>query len=325
MVDSLVKAGYERHVLADSENYWAGFRAADKMAPAGLPFFVFTTGLESRFSGMRPYTGRDVHWYTYAPADSVSRWVQSAWLYSADSIEVVEGVSRGTGTYFEHRRVSAGSRAYGDLKVDTAVLRFRIYADGAYRADGRYVLAAIKALRKVTGKRLEEGDGGWLFWLSAKPVAGAAGYAHIWKYAEGKEVAVDTWMGDVRLMKEIVGEEGSGTPVWRDGYGRGILARDGKVFSFYSRLDVNWGDLVWSRRWPILLAGLMVDDTVIAGRDRRMLDLRQVEPVKLGVTGERAVTGGMQGTDWRPGIWVIVFLLFFLERVIAFKNGTGKA
>ena len=325
VIDSLMKAGYERHMLGDSENYWAGFRAADKMAPAGLPFFVFTSGLESRFSGKRPTTGRDVHWYTYAPADSVSRWIQSAWYYSADSIEVVEGVSSGTGTHFEHRRISAGTRAYGDIKADTAVLRFRIYADGVYRADARYVRAAIKALGRETGKRVEEGDGGWLFWLSAKPVAGASGYAHIWKYAAGKEVAADTWMRDVRVMKEIVGEPGSGTPVWIDGYGRGVLVREGKVYTFYSRLDVNWGDLVWSRRWPVLLAGLMVDDPVNAARDRRMLDPRQVGPVKAGMAGSGAVVGNMQGTDWRPGIWVIVFLLFFLERVIAFKNGTGKA
>ena len=71
----------------------------------------------------------------------------------------------------------------------------------------------------------------------------------------------------------------------------------------------------------------MINDPVITGRDRRMLDPRQVEPVKVGGDriGGKAVTGTLEGTDWRPGIWVIVFLLLFLERVIAFKNGTGKA
>jgi len=109
------------------------------------------------------------------------------------------------------------------------------------------------------------------------------------------------------------------------------LVRQGDIYNFYSRLDVNWNDLVWSRRWPTLLAALMIDDSVIVGRDRRMLDPRQVDPVKTGgdqvagVAGGKAMVGSIQGTDWRPGIWVIIFLLFLLERVIAFKNGTGKA
>ena len=49
VIDSLVNAGWERHVMSDSENYWNGFRAADSTAPAGVPFFMVTTGLAAIF------------------------------------------------------------------------------------------------------------------------------------------------------------------------------------------------------------------------------------------------------------------------------------
>jgi hypothetical protein len=37
-VDSLVKAGWERHVMSDSGNYWNGFRAADSRRLQGCLF-----------------------------------------------------------------------------------------------------------------------------------------------------------------------------------------------------------------------------------------------------------------------------------------------
>lgn len=180
-IDSLVAAGYERHILKDTSNYWAGFVLADLEAPAGLPFYVFTPGLVNRFGGMRPVTSRDIHWEVYAPADSVVRWTQRTWASGRDSMVVLDGLSRATGTNWERRRVALAG------PVDTAVLRYRVYG-----SDAKYVVAAMKALERVSGRPIAEGDGGWLFWLSAKPLPSVAGYSHVWTYGRGGGTPIDS-------------------------------------------------------------------------------------------------------------------------------------
>jgi hypothetical protein len=352
VIDSLVKAGYERHALGGGGNNWAGFREADSMALPGRSFYIFSTGLAGRFCGERPSTERDVHWDVYAPRDSVTRWVQRAWLSSADSVMVLVGSSRATGTVWQRRMVPVRPGRYGELqvgpgvvaidsqaavRVDTAAIRVRIVADGNYITDGKYVEAAVKALRRVTGRHIVFGDGGWLFWLSGRPVAGE-GYERLWCYAQGKEVAVDTWMEGVRLTKEIAVVP-AGASVWTDGYGRGILQREGKVFRFYSRLDPNWGDLVWSGRLPVLLEGLMIGDEEIGSHDRRVLDVAQIRPAvgrpeigrppkaegrhrSDGVANARK-EAGLERVDLRPALWVLALLIFLMERIKA--NQYGKA
>ena len=314
VIDSLVKAGYERHALDGGGNNWAGFREADSLALPGRDLYVFSTALVGRFSGSRPVTERDVHWEVYAPVDSVTRWVQAAWRSSADSVTVLEGSSKETGTMWDRRVVVAGGQA--GVKVDTTSIRVRIIADGNYTTDGKYVAAAVKALRRVTGRNFVFGDGGWLFWLSDRPVMGE-GYERVWCYAQGKEAAVDTWMEGVHVTKEIVAP--AGLPVWRDGYGRGVLSKAGNVFRFYSRLDANWGGLVWSSRLPVLLEELMIRDEEAGVWDRRVLDVQQIRPLKR--EGVRKV--GIERVDLRPAVWVFVLGLFLLERIKA--NQYGKA
>jgi Aerotolerance regulator N-terminal len=321
VIDSLVKAGYERHELGGGGNSWAGFREADSVALPGRDFYVFSTALMGRFSGPRPTTARPVHWEVYTPVDSVTRWVQSAWLSSVDSVTVLEGSSKATGTMWQRKsdrapKTEGSRRSDGGLgvgaKVDTTSIRVRIIADGNHTTDGKYVAAAVKALRRVTGRHIIFGDGGWLFWLSDRPVVGE-GYERIWCYAQGKEVAVDTWMEGVHVMKEIAAAP-VGKPVWRDGYGRGLLSKAGNVFRFYSRLDANWGDLVWSSRLPVLLGGLMIRDEEAGMWDRRVMDVEEIRPAKrVGVNKEV----GVERVDLRPAVWVLILGLFLLERIKA--------
>jgi hypothetical protein len=336
VIDSLVKAGYERHALGGGGNNWSGFRDADSMALPGRSFYIFSTGLAGRFWGSRPSTDREVHWDVYAPRDSVVRWVQRAWLLSADSILVLVGNSRATETVWQRRVVSVRPGRYGELsvsrgvvaidsqaavRVDTAAVRVRIVADGNYRSDAKYLEAAVRALRVVTGRKIVVGDG----------------YTRLWCYAQGVAIAVDTRMEGVRLMKETAVVP-SGEPVWKDGYGRGVLQREGKVFRFYSRLDPNWGDLVWSGRLPVLLEGLMFGDEEAGALDRRVLDVAQIRPVKRKSDGRRSRTSeqdrgaltvrrvgqaGIERIDLRPALWVLALLIFLLERIKA--NQYGKA
>jgi hypothetical protein len=363
LIDSLVKAGYERHVLEDSVNYWDGFRVADRSAPAGIPFYIFTTALAGRFSGERPSTDRMVHWYTYTRADSVSHWIQGAWLSSPDSIRVLAGESRSTGSFYRWRSVAAtaglgtaaeGLGAAGSVAVDTSILPITIYTDPAYRQDGRYVAAAVRALQQFTRRRIQllvtsslpaaqTRDTGWLFWLAARPLPLAASFAHILQYEEGKERKVDTRMEGSELMKEVEGQDApAATAVWRDGYGRGVLNLeekvDGRIYHFYSRFDPDWSGLVWSRSFPVLLVRLLFGEDHDVREDRRVLDSGQIVPVRReAVTGRdvagRGVVGfgvaGPEGDDraavrgaidLAPVLWILIVLLFILERVVSYST-----
>ena len=312
MIDSLVAAGYERHGLADSVNYWDGFRKADREAPGELPFYMVTPGLARRFSGERPVSAREVHWYTYSPEDSVSNWVQEAWRDSG-TVRVLEGYSRSTGTVWR-RRVRDGGTApdsgIAPVAVDTGIVRYRIVADGDWRGNAKYVRAALGALRQVTGRPMVEGDGGWLFWLSERRLPSTNGYQRVFCYAAGAPVTVDTRMEGVALKKVIAGV-GVDSAVWKDGYGRGVLTKEGKLYRFFSRLDPAWGELVWSGRWPVLLKELLLGRIDAGVHDRRVLDPAQVAPLRMG-----KVEAGLERRDLRPVVWGIALFLFLLERIM---------
>jgi hypothetical protein len=344
VADSLVKAGWERHVFPDSNNYWEGFRVADRMAPAGVPFYIRTPGLARRFGGERPVTTREVHWEVYTAMDSVQRWVE-AWRLAGDSIRVVEGLSRATGTSYSTKTVAVMAGPDSVVVVDTTVLHVAIFADAAYRQDGRYVKAAVMALRDFSRRRIEImegiGDvGDVLFWLSDRPMPpGMRGYRHVFQYMNGKERDVHTRVGEVEWMKEIAGSAFASDSdlarlIWRDGYGRGVLSRVGERYRFYGRLSPDWNGMVWSAAFPVLLKGLLFERPAFAeasaGRDRLVLDPQQIVPLRGGfadrdVAGLRAMVSGTGGEgkvaltadgEAESVLFWIVLFLFILERIL---------
>ena len=328
-IDSLVKAGWEKREL-DTINYWGGFRAVDMAAPAGVEFYIISSGLANRFMGTRPYTNRVVHWDVYAPKDSVRQWAEKVWGISPDSARMMTGAAMTTGSVFHYETVA--------MKADTSRLDLTIYTDATYKQDGRYLEAALRAVQEFTHRRMRvmvtnnvtEGRG-WLFWLSAKPLPAERGFTKVWQYARGNERKTDTWMEGTELYKEVIAEmikPGEGKEaVWKDGYGRGVLVREGDQFSFYSRLDPDWGELVWSRQFPALLARLLFGEEGPGARDLRMMDVAQVAPVQgaaRGVEGRKGESGLEDGAakalvpagviDLGMAGWILLFLLFILER-----------
>jgi len=351
-IDSLVKAGWERRPLEDTVNYWNAFRAADEMAPKGVEFSVFSLGLASRFAGVRPSTMRLINWDVYAPFDSVKEWEEKAWRVSRDSVRVIRGMARPRGTLFRGETVGAGDgeksvAAGAGRRLDTGVINITVYKEAGYRQDGVYLEAGLRAVQEFTRRRIKvvmmgggaasgeaaggvPADGGeWLFRLSSRPVpAGMAErYANVWEYGTGKETTVDTWMEGAGVYRERMGELGGvDEPVWKDGFGRGVLTRKGKIFRYYSRLDPDWGALVWSRQFPVLLARMIYGEEGPGGHDLRMMDVGQVGPVRgdAGEAAGRSTEAGDGRTeagdrragaiDLRPASWILIFLLFILER-----------
>jgi hypothetical protein len=341
LIDSLLRVGYERHDWNADGSYWDAFRAADKEAPEGIPFYIFTPGWASRFQGSRPSTDRSVHWYTYTPVDSVSHWIGGTWLVSPDSIRIAEGSSRPTGSSFSYRMAAAGQLSVSvdsqpPVSVDTAALRITIYADADHIHDSRYLVAAVHALEQfvrrrvrlnITGRMPGHGLGkeDWLFWLSSQPAPDGVWASHVLQYEPG------------------TGTDRHYETVWKEEDGRALLGRErtghGVVYHFFSRFDPGWNRLVWNRSFPAMLGGLLFGEANRwDSRDRRVLDPEQVMPAKSAGemkvaaragdrgAGEYARVGGTgQGTlDLGPACWVLIVLLFILERVVSFNTPAIK-
>jgi len=259
LIDSLLKAGYQWHEwptappgqkangaplpgsIANSAalpgsrdrqrlSYWDLFRAADHEAPAGIPFYIFTSGVRSGFTGERPVTSRMVQWYTYPPTtDAATHWIGQAWLSSSDSIRVLTGSSLPTGNSYSVEALPAKVGSYpgpdgtqtargefqvqhtnGHLSVvldsqpavvvDTATLRIRIYADNKYYSDSRYLFAGLQALKQFTRRNMQISIDGslshpdWIFWLSSAPLPAGLTAPNILHYMAGREIPVDSWM-----------------------------------------------------------------------------------------------------------------------------------
>ena len=202
----LVKAGWERCMLLgmDSGNYWNGFRMADRVAPAGVPFYLFTTGLARRFAGERPSTDREVHWEVYTPVDSARRWIQAAWIMPGDSIRVLEGGSRATGSSWFAAPVAAkdgienGFRvlqrdgrwtvaldSQAAVMVDTSVLRVTVFADPVYPAGAGLPVCGGGAKGVAAVYAAKDAGVGWWGerWGLAVLVVGAALACHAGVYS----------------------------------------------------------------------------------------------------------------------------------------------
>jgi hypothetical protein len=220
-IDSLTKAGYEFHyfnkgftradlkqVLTDSVaqtkpepvNYWSLIAQLNDQLPDAVPVYLFTSNQAMHFNGNKPSVSSNVHWQTYAPADSLSTWIESAWFTNTNAIKVVEGNSKPSGTYFTNYTIQSGSGANavfaininngkpeislknGDQKaiaIDTNSLRIAIFTD-KHSTDAAYLKAALDAVSNFSGRKTiikQYSDPGlipaaqnWIFWLSEKPV-----------------------------------------------------------------------------------------------------------------------------------------------------------
>jgi hypothetical protein len=153
--------------------------------------------------------------------------------------------------------------------------------------------------------------------------------------------------------RTILGKEIGGR--YQEAVGGRYQETEGERYHLFSRFDPNWSGLSWSRSFTVLLASLLfcgdAPGPAIAS-DRRVLDPEQIAPVR-GDTGaerqavalrtlmarvktnDRAETSNDRAEmtmatrvemtmaprgaiDLAPAAWLLITLLFILERVISY-------
>ncbi|MGZ3764723.1 MAG: BatA domain-containing protein [Mucilaginibacter sp.] len=254
-IDSLTKKGYEFHyfnrgfpkaelakILPDNKqpesadssktsSYWTLIQQLDQQIPLSLPVYLFTPNTLAQFTGSKPSVAINLHWQTFAPADSTATWIESAWLSNNNDIHVRVGNSGPENTRYINYVVQPGSirnvpvvvnsdngRLTVNLKnnsrsfnVDTSTSRFAIVSD-KNATDAKYVNAALQAVIQFTGHKAvieNYSNAGqikthqnWVFWLKEGGLREKylGNIDNIFTYAEYSEFGamkdINSWIGD---------------------------------------------------------------------------------------------------------------------------------
>jgi len=355
-VDSLLQGGYALHYFnkgfektdlptalaakkdtAQPGNYWGTLKQLTNNAGTQMPLYIFTNNYAANFAGDRPAALPNIHWYSYTPADT-STYTAAAYAIEGDSAMVVTANSSATATYNTYADVATAQLQ--TTAVDTAALRIVIYSKG-YATDAGYIKAAIDAIQQFSKRKIITSainnvaqipaQQDWLFWLANEPVPAVMRNKNLFIYEKGREEKTASWVagneGQIStstptpLFKSIAAPADDNTQVvWRDGFGKALLTKEtgtNIVYHFFSRFDASWSDLVWSNDFPKMMYSLLFNTSNVPSvKDKRVIDNSQLQPF---VDKEGAATAKQAGasTDVSGIFWLLVFIIFFIERIIS--------
>ncbi len=382
-IDSLLSAGSELHLFqpgfqkADLEYlqkdtsaadtsaklpYWSLIKLMEQQIPNGSKAFIFTGDRLNRFKGSRPAVTRPIGWKTYGSSDSLSKWIDHAYLSSSGDIRAVVSESNPKGTLTKTVSVSPGdngsvikasiSNGRPELQLnsqiiaaDTSTLTIAIYAQ-EFPTDAEYLTAALRAIQTYTSRKIKfvkpSTNQDVLFWLSSKDLPenltkNITPGTSIFQYAKGKPVATNTWLevseGQTSLQPAQIPLFQRITPltkapafsIWEDGFSQPLLTLDNKytrcIYTFYSRFDPEWTDLVWSSEFVKLLMPIILTGDRSAqfdSFDRRSISNLQVFPSSKFIAHNLKQKENL--ADFQHYLWILLLVTFTTERYISFKN-----
>ncbi len=252
-IDSLLKAGYELHlfdasfkaikleaVLKDTikaksnqkpRSYWNLLKLLEQQLPQKKPVYLFTSNQLQHFKGTRPELAVNLRWKTYTPADSVSTWIQNAFFTPADSVRLLIGNSKPSGTSFSTIKLQSADRGNSRFNVsfqegkpvvvlknslqppvqaDTSTLKITVFQN-RFPADAAYLEAALQAVKKFTRRKMKINLASsfnqipalqnWIFWLSDQLPPKNLNQKFVksgsfFKYETGKPQASNSWISE---------------------------------------------------------------------------------------------------------------------------------
>ena len=250
-IDSLLKAGYAlyqldtsfkainlQEVLNDTSrtakinvkprSYWPLLTLLEKQIPQKTPVYLFTSNQLQHFKGIKPALNLDLRWKTYTPEDSVSTWIETAFLNPRDSIRLVLGESKPAHTSFSTINLQSTDRGNSRFNVsfkegkpvvslknnpqvpvlvDTSTLKITVYQN-QFPVDAAYLNAALQSVKRFTGRKMKinlannfsqiPSNQNWVFWLSSQtfPLNSSklALGGNVFEYENGKTQSINSWI-----------------------------------------------------------------------------------------------------------------------------------
>lgn len=345
-------------------NYWSLLQALDTRLPAGATAYIFARNMLRDLNGRRPALTHTINWLPIRTNQADSFQLVDAWTTADDSVHVVTAKSGDSILAYSQKVLAPGAMpvdgiqaqtgnngttvSYKEqhLTTDTSSMIITVFADKG-RTDASYVIAAVNAIRLFTKKNIRievVSDAGkipafqhWLFWLSETPVQSAKSSGILFRYAQGSEQTVHSWIEtgnntaaeDIQLRKRILFEDmqSGDKAIWNDGYGSPLLverkAKNTHVYEFYSRFNISWNDLGWSNAFPALLLDLILKPDVDK-MEGNTIDNRRIDPslLQFEAVNDPATKGTAtsNSTELSNLAWLLICILFLLERWFSFRT-----
>jgi hypothetical protein len=233
------------------------------------------------------------------------------------------------------------------ISIDTTILKIAIYTD-RYNADAAYLKAALLAVanfsqRKIITKQYTDpsqiqGRNDWIFWLADKPIDGITSKKglHVFSYENEKIVNATSWIKTdgpyaiagqeqpIALYKRIkTNLNDTVNPLWVDGFGNPVLTKKAQSYHFYSHFNPAWNDLVWSDNFPKLLLSLCLydsDNKEFILNNKNAIDGEQWMPNIISSIHNTNGSKLIEQTDLAHYFWLILVVVFLIERWLAHKN-----
>ncbi len=336
-IDSLVESGCDIHRFhtnfprvnvrhlpsgdTSTTSYWQLLKELETLVPADFPLHVFSQATYNRFQGDKPPLNLRINWQVYTK-DTTLTWNHYRYNISQDSSLQIKGHASAAAIWYSSDRIA------GTVSRPAAIV---IYTD-KYPQDAAFLLAGLQAVQQYTGSTLQlksvrtvaeiDTAANWICWLSDNPMPSMKGGARVLKYAAGKEVPTDAVLGDIRLFKRIPYSQQSDSILQTDSYGSPLITTNGKVYTLYTHLHPEWTNLTWNGHFPELLLDALFPVPDAGAHDVRALDGKQLRTVPPG-TGKtfKPVTT----TDLSDACWIMLFLIFALERFLALRSKKALA
>jgi hypothetical protein len=358
-----LSAGFETIQLSDSVTLyaansndpkivspWSLLNVLDGQLPPSFPVHVFINDRLSQFQGDRPLTHLAIHWNSFQQSDSLQQSIITSYVTVDGKFKDLALMSTPEGNYYQENNNGSQSAA-----TDTAAIQITIYP-GNNTTDARYVKAAIDAIgqysnRKIATTILPVGNAPvttgqhLIFWLGDKMpatglLASLAPNGILFQYDTGTVIKTNSWLNNQyqpfqtntgsKLYRYAAGHD-DGLPLYTLANGQPLLTaeeKDGRyILHFRSRFNPQWNDMVWEEHFVKFLLPLVIPgQSIAASTDIRRVDDQQVIPQQATAESKtkRNNTTAQNNKDLSFIIWIIIFILFAIERLLPRPSGRGE-
>jgi len=343
-IDSLLTLGFELHEfnlgfksfkLADtvsqpnkvsSLSYSSLFKKLDAQIPSGYTTYLFAAKKVINFSGDLPKISYKLVWKDMVNKDTATTWT-----------------TQFLGKTYEAKSTPKLTTYSSAAAANLPAVSVAIYEPAGN--DSKYVRAALNAIadftkRKIAVQNLNTAtvaQADIIFWLSEQEpnFEKLKASVKIFAYKKGKVANVNTTLSltdgtgisnEIKLFKYIQTDNENGKIVWKDGYGEPVLVNEKKnYFSFYSRFNPAWTDLVWNEQFvnalmPIVLGEQNSSDFGFEthSSDQRVIAADQNLNIAANKLG--SVIEARENEPLDPFLWILALITLLIERILSFRK-----
>jgi len=343
-IDSLLTLGFELHEfnlgfksfkLADtvsqpnkvsSLTYSSLFKKLDAQIPSGYTAYLFAAKKVINFSGDLPKISYKLVWKDMVNKDTATTWT-----------------TQFLGKTYEAKSTPKLTTYSSAAAANLPAVSVAIYEPAGN--DSKYVRAALNAIADFTKRKIAVqnfntatvAQADIIFWLSEQEpnFEKLKASVRIFAYEKGKVANVNTTLSltdgtgisnEIKLFKHIQTDNENGKIVWKDGYGELVLVNEKKnYFSFYSRFNPAWTDLVWNEQFvnalmPIVLGEQNSSDFGFEthSSDQRVIAADQNLNIAANKLG--SVIEARENEPLDPFLWILALITLLIERILSFRK-----